>query len=291
MEISVKYRGKVATRQDVIFIKELIKENPDVSRRGLSVRLCKEWNWVQPNGVLRDMVCRGFLLALDRAGYIKLPPKKFTPNNPLANRKKPVKVKIEQSLVETTVSNIKPLQIYQVRNTPKEKIFNSLINQFHYLGYTQPVGENLKYMVYKDERPVACISFCSAPLHIEYRDRFIGWDIKARKKNLHLIAYNTRYLILPWVRVKYLASHILSKIVKIIPYDWERVYHHPIYYVDTFIDTEKFKGISYQSANWRFIGKTKGLGKNNHDGIKNRSIKDIYCYPLVKNFKELLQRY
>ncbi len=288
MDLGVKYQGKVATTQDVEFIKELIAGNPQDSRRSISKKLCTAWRWVQANGALRDMVCRGFLLRLESAGYIKLPPKKFTPNNPLANRKPPAKADIKQTPIITTLSKIQPLQIRQVRKTRYEKLFNSLIEQEHYLGYCHPVGEHLKYIVFTDERPIACLSWSSAPRHIGCRDKFIGWPADIRKKNLHLIAYNSRYLILPWIQVPYLASHLLGRLAKVLPVDWERIYNHPIYFLETFVDTERFKGTCYKAANWIYIGKTTGRGKNDQTHKPNRSIKAVYGYPLSRDFRKVL---
>ncbi len=187
MELGIKYQGRAATSQDVEFIKRLISENPEDSRYALSRKLCKTWNWIQPNGVLRDMVCRGFLLRLESAGYIKLPPRRFTPNNPLVNRKKPSPVDIDQTPIDAPVSKIQPLGIRQVRHTGDEKLFNGLIEQYHYLGYCHPVGEHLKYVIYYQDRPIACFAFSSAPRHIGCRDRYIGWSSDVRKKNIHLI--------------------------------------------------------------------------------------------------------
>ncbi len=288
MNSEVKYQGRIATTEDVEFIKRLIADNPNDSRRALSGKLCKAWNWVQPNGALRDMVCRGFLLQLDRAGYIKLPPRKCTPNNPLANRKKPSKIKIDQTPISTTLPKIQPLEFRQVRRTSSEKLFNSLIGHYHYLGYCHPVGEHLKYIIFAQDRPIACLAWSSAPRHIGCRDKFIGWSKAIREKNLSLIAYNSRFLILPWVRVCCLASHLLGRMAKIIPVDWERVYNHPIYFVETFVDQERFKGTCYRAANWICLGKTTGRGKNDQTHKPNRSIKAVWGYPLSKDFREHL---
>ncbi len=289
MDLGIKYQGKIATTDDVEFINKLIAENPDDSRRALSKRLCETWNWVQPNGQLRDMVCRGFLLQLHRAGYIKLPARKCTPNNPLSDRKQPPKIDIDQTSIYTSLSKIRPLEIRQVRGTSFEKLFNSLIYQYHYLRYRHPVGEHLKYIVFANKRPVACLAWSSAPRHIGSRDRFIGWSADIRKKNLHLIAYNSRFLILNWVRVPYLATHILGAIAKILPLDWKKVYHHPIYFLETFVDTKRFSGTCYKAANWIFLGKTTGRGKNDQTNKPNRSIKAVWGYPLSKNFRGVLQ--
>ena len=285
--MDIKYQGKVATRQDIEFIRKLIAENPQDSRRALSKRLCRAWNWTQANGALRDMVCRGFLLHLERAGYIKLPPKKCTPNNPLANRQKPSKIQIDQTPIYTTLSKIQPLEIQQVRHTAFEKVFNSLIDQYHYLGYCHPVGEHLKYIVFAKTRPVACLAFSSSPWHIGCRDKFIGWSATVRKKNLHLIAYNSRYLILPWVQIPCLASHILGRMARVLSRDWHRVYNHPIYFLETFVDTEKFCGICYRASNWVHLGCTTGRGKNGANK-PTLSIKAVWGYPLSRDFRQVL---
>lgn len=290
MDLDVKYQGRVATSQDVEFINELIAENPDDSRRSISRKLCKAWNWVQPNGALRDMVCRGFLLRLESAGYIKLPPKKCTPNNPLVNRKKPPEVEIDQTSIYTTLSKTQPLEIRQVRRTSFEKLFNSVIAHYHYLGYCHPVGEHLKYIVFTEGRPIACLAWSSAPRHIGCRDKFIGWSADIRKKNLHLIAYNSRFLIFPWVRVSCLASHLLGRMAKVVPADWQRIYNHPVYFLETFVDTQRFKGTCYKAANWIYLGNTTGRGKNDQTHKANRSIKAVWGYPLSMDFPEVLQR-
>jgi hypothetical protein len=288
MEIKLKYRGHVATTEDIEIINRIIAECPDESRRSLSVKFCKAASWAQPNGNLCDMVARGYMLTLQRAGYIDLPPKKKNPPNPLADRKKPDPVDIDKTAINTNLKAILPLEFIQVRRSKLEKLFNSLISQYHYLGYVQPVGEHLKYMVYAGQRVVGAIALSSAARHIGPRDAFIGWDAKTRKQNIHLICYNIRFLILPWVRVPYLASHILSRIASIISNDWNRLYNHPVYYIETFVDKQKFAGTCYKAANWQFLGDTKGLGKDSKSKIPNRSIKAIYGYPLSKNFRKVL---
>jgi hypothetical protein len=288
MDLKIKYRGRIATTEDVSFINNLIKDNPNDSRRALSIKLCKAWNWRQPNGTLRDMVCRGFMLELHRAGYINLPAKKCSPNNPLVNRKTPEEITIDQSPLSTPLKNVRPLRFCQVRRNGKEKLFNSLIDKYHYLGYCQPVGEHLKYMVFVGKRPVACLAFSSAPRHIGCRDKFIGWDAQTRQKNLPFMAYNTRFLILPWVNIKFLASHILAQVAKILPKDWLSLYNHPVYYLETFVDTERFKGTCYKAANWIYLGKTTGRGKNDNTMKPNRSLKAVYGYPLARDFREKL---
>ena len=288
MSLRFRYRGKVVTSRDIAFINQLIDENPTDSRWALSKKLCLSWNWVQPNGALRDMVCRGLMLELHRAGHIKLPPKKRNPPNPFIHRKKPAKVKIDQTPIHTELSGIKPLTFCQVRRTPREKLFNSLIEHYHYLGYCHPVGEQLKYIIFSQQRPIACLAWSSAPRHIGCRDRFIGWSEKSRKRQIYLMAYNTRFLVLPWVRVSCLASHILSQMARILSRDWQRIYNHPIYYVETFVDKERFAGTCYKAANWIYLGDTTGRGKDDHTNKPNRSIKAVWGYPLLRDFRERL---
>jgi len=288
MELDIKYRGRVATTEDVELINALMTAYPGDSRFKLSFKFCKEVGWVQPNGSLKDMVARGYMLALHRAGHITLPPKRSNPVNPLAKRGKPPIVETDTTPLDCRLNSIVPLKFVQVRRSKKEKLFNSLIEQHHYLGYSQPVGEHLKYIVYAGERPLACIAYSSAPRHIGPRDKFIGWDQKTRGKNISLICYNMRFLILPWIKVPYLASHILARAAKMLPGEWNKIYNHPVYYIETFVDTDKFAGTCYRAANWIYLGDTKGLGKDSQDKIPNRSIKAIYGYPLVKNFRKLL---
>lgn len=283
------YQGIQVTSHDIDFIRQLIKDNPNDTRRQLSYKLCQEWNWVQPNGQLRDMLCRSFMLALERKGHIRLPERKITPLNPLASRQKPHKIEIDQSPIRACIGDLKPLEIQQVRRTPLEKLYNSLLCQHHYLGYCHPIGEHLKYMIFSHGRPIACMGWSSAVRHLASRDKFIGWTAEVRKKNLHLIAYNSRYLILPWVEVPNLASHLLALIAKRLSPDWQVIYNHPVHLLETFIDTEKFSGTGYRSANWYFLGVTTGRGKNDQTKKPNRSLKAVWCYPLCSNFRQVMQ--
>jgi hypothetical protein len=288
MEQPIRYRGRQATREELAFIRQLIAANPDDSRRALSVKLCRALNWVQPNGSPRDMVCRGYMLALHRAGLIRLPAKKCSPPNPLVQRKKPVEIDIDQEPIVTALKDIRPLQLRQVRRSRFEKLYNALIQAYHYLGYCQPVGEHLKYIVFAGQRPIGCLAWSSAARHIGCRDRFIGWSAESRRKHLHLIAYNTRFLILPWVRVRYLASHILAQMVKVVPLDWQQMYNHGVYYLETFVDKERFAGSCYKAANWIYLGDTTGRGKNAPSRKVTRSIKAVFGYPLTSDFRRHL---
>jgi hypothetical protein len=288
MVIEFKYRGRVVTEADAAFIRELIAQNPTASRRALSKLLCETWNWVQPNGALCDMVCRGFMLALHRAGQIKLPPVRWVNPNPLAARRRPRPVTVDTTPLRGRLSDFQPLEFRQVRRTKEEATFNGLIDEHHYLGYTQPVGEHLKYMVYSGDRLLACLAWSSAPRHLGPRDRFIGWPAEARRRNIRFVAYNPRYLILPWVQIPHLASHVLGRMARRLPADWARLYGHPVYFLETFIDPQRFRGTCYRAANWVYLGRTTGRGKDDHTYKPNRSIKEILGYPLSRRFREWL---
>jgi len=219
MHRTLSYRHRVISDEDVVFIRKLIAEHPGSSRRNLSEKLCLAWNWVQANGALRAMVCRGLMLKLHREGLIELPPVRQVSRNPLVDPIRPVLVSVEQVPLQASLAELGALELRQVRRTPDEALFNSLLDRHHYLGYTQPVGEHLKYLVCAQARPVACVAWSSAPRHLGSRDRFIGWDKQARLKNIRLLAYNTRFLILPWVTVPHLASHILGRMARVLSAD------------------------------------------------------------------------
>jgi len=291
MNAILKYRGRVVTDGDVAFINQLIASHPTLSRRALSQKLCQAWNWVQPNGQLRDMVCRGLMLALHRAGHITLPEPRLVPCNPLAQRRVPGVVQIDRAALRTELRSLGPLRFEQVRRTSQEPLFNSLIQQHHYLGYTQPVGEHLKYLVFSGPRMVAALAWSSAAHGLRCRDQFIGWSSQTRRQNRHLLAYNTRFLVPPWIRVPHLASHVLGRMVRRLSADWERIYHHPIYFLETFVDPSRHAGTCYRAANWIVLGQTFGRGHRCPTYQPNRPIKLVLGYPLVKQFRDRLKAY
>jgi hypothetical protein len=286
----LRYRGRVITSEDILFIEQLIAAHPRASRRRLSQKLCEAWQWKQANGALRDMVCRGLLLMLDRAGHIELPAVKFVPHNPLVRRERPGPLLIDTTPIQGTLHELRPVEIEQVRRTEREPLFKSLMEQYHYLAYEQPVGEHLKFLVWAHGRPIACVAWSSAPRHLASRDRYIGWSAEARRRNIRFLAYNTRYLILPWVRVPHLASHILGKMTSQLSQDWERMYGHPVYFAETFIDPGRFRGTCYRAANWKLLGRTTGRGKASNSYKPNRPIKEVLGFPLTPRFRELLSQ-
>lgn len=288
MNAILKYRGRVVTDADVAFINQLIADHPTLSRWALSKKLCEAWNWVQPNGQPRDMVCRGLMLALHRAGHIQLPEPKSAPTNPLAKRRRPALVDLDRTPLCTSLHKLGRLRFEQVRRTPQEPLFNSLIEHHHYLGYTQPVGEHLKYLVYSGERVVAALTYSSAAHGLTCRDQFIGWSRETRCQNRHLLAYNSRFLVPPWIRVPHLASHVLGQMARRLSADWQQLYHHGIYFLETFVDPSRHQGSCYRAANWIVLGQTFGRGHRCPTSQPNRPVKLVLGYPLNKQFRKRL---
>jgi hypothetical protein len=288
MDTVLRYRGREVSSGEVAFIRRMIAEEPEASRRSLSQKICAAWGWVQSNGELRDAVCRGLMLELHRAGQITLPAARWMAKRPPSRRTPPAHVDVVSIPLVAPLSEIGAVEIQQVRRTPDEAVVNSLIEQHHYLGYVHPVGEHLKYLVTARGQPIACFCWSSAPRHLGPRDRYLGWSQGARKANIRYVAYQSRFLILPWVRVPHLASHLLGRMSRRLSGDWECVYAHPIYFTETFVDPSRYRGTCYRAANWTYLGMTTGRGKDDRTVRPNRPLKQVLGYALVKDFRERL---
>lgn len=287
MKDTLILRGRPITSDDLTLIQSLIKEHWQKGRKFISQELCRKWQWYQPNGNLKDMAAREILLRLQRTGLIQLPPGRSNGNNSRRNRSIPIP-EVTETPLEGKLSQFSPPEIKMVRHTPLEPLYNSLIHHYHYLGYHQIVGAHLKYMAFIDDQVVACLGFSSPAWRVSCRDQFIGWSDKIKAKNLHLIAQNNRFLILPYVKVPHLASKLLSLSIQEIQKDWLKYYGHPIYLLETFVDQSRFKGTSYKASNWILVGETKGFTKKGNISLYHGIIKDVYLYPLVKDFRRFL---
>ncbi len=278
-------RNRTITTGDLAVVQALVNEHWDRGRTQISRELCKLWNWIQPSGRLKDMACRELLLTLYRKGLIDYPPARFTPKN-VGNS--PARILVDQTPVTCTLSKLGTIRLEMVRHTELEPLYNSLVDQFHYLGHSRIVGNHLKYMAFAGDVPLACIGWGSAAWAVKSREQFIGWPKPVKNKGLQYIANNTRYLILPWVTVKCLASRVLALNIRRISDDWNRVYHYPLYLLETFVARDRFKGTCYQASNWIQVGWTSGTSKKGHKHLRHDIIKDVYVYPLHKHFKRLL---
>lgn len=286
--LPITIRSRTITCSDIELIQATVNEHWDKGRTHISRVLCKKWQWVQPNGRLKDMACREVLLTLYRRGFISLPPPKFIPHN--KHKSLVPIIEIEQTPLQGKVSDFSPVTLTLVRNTDLEPLYKSLVQHYHYLGYRQIVGAHLKYMAFIDDLPVACLGWGSAAWSCKSRDSFIGWDKATKETHLHFVVNNTRFLILPWISVKYLASRILALNAKRISDDWIHVYNYPLYLLETFVEKARFKGTCYKAANWICAGQTKGTAKRGSNHMFHGNIKDVYLYPLRKNFRKELMR-
>jgi hypothetical protein len=280
-------RKRTITEADIPAIQSTVDTYWEKGRKHISRVLCQEWNWRQPNGRLKDMACREVLLTLNRNGLISLPPRLHSANNEKRNRSIPI-IEIQQTPLNGKPSQFQPVSLQLVRNTSLEPLYNSLIQQHHYLGYKQIVGNHLKYIAFIADQPVACLGWGSAAWSVKSRDALIGWNKSTKENNLHFIANNTRFLILPWISIKYLASKVLALCANRISDDWLNVYNHPLYLLETFVEKDRFKGTCYKAANWTRVGQTKGIAKRGHDHLFHGKIKDVFLYPLKRHFRERL---
>lgn len=283
----ITIRTRTITESNLEDIQSTVNEHWDKGRTHISRALCEKWKWYQHNGHLKDMACREVLLTLHRKGLIFLPPAKFVPNNKNRNKSIPV-IDVDQSPMEGTLSDFGPVSIKLVRHTELEPLYTSLIHQHHYLGYQQIVGAHLKYMAFIDNRPVACLGWGSAAWRVEDRDAFIGWDKPTKDTHLHFVANNVRFCVLPWISVKCLASKLLALNARRICEDWLTIYNHPLYLLETFVEKDRFRGTCYKASNWICVGETVGTSKRGNGHFFHGSIKDVFLYPLRKDFKKKL---
>jgi hypothetical protein len=276
------------TEERIEQIRNIIAENPDWNRTRISQHICRLWGWQSPNGHLKDISCRDMLRALDKAGKIRLPAPK-APSRSYGSKDLIRHFEHDTSPISTPLFELRPLHISRVDSGKELALFKSYIDQYHYLGFNRTIGENMKYMVYsQDGKPLSCLLFGSAAWSCRERDHFIGWNKEQRIRGLSHMTNNQRFLIFEWVEVPHLASHILSLVARRIVGDWQSKYGHPIYCLETFVETKRFRGVCYKAANWLKVGTTTGRGRDGGHKHAILPIKDIYLYPLVKDFRSAL---
>jgi hypothetical protein len=283
-------RGRLVTAAEVEFIREVVRKHWDRGRSFISRVICEEWAWVQTNGQLKEMACREMLRVLAARGEVVLPPGRGV------GREKGSAVRgvtqptlgLNPRAIEGMLQELLPVQVRMVRGTVQERQYRQLVEEHHYLGYRQIVGEHLKYMAFSGNRPLACIGWGAAAWKVAGRDEYIGWTAEVRKQRLQWVANNTRFLILPWVRVPHLASFLLGQQARVIAGDWEKFYGHPVVLLETFVDKSRFKGTCYRAANWVWVGETKGRGKYDRQHERTEPVRDVYVYPLRRDFRGFL---
>jgi hypothetical protein len=289
MEPLHRIQGRDLGERDVVQIRDLLSAHPQWSRNQLDIELARTWNWRTASGQLKTMAAHSLLLKLEQRGWITLPPRRR-----LASRRLPITSELPlQERVDGSITaglhELAPLTLDLVAAGHPD--FSRYLARHHYLGYRGPVGENLGYLARdRQGRDVACLLFGAAAWKAAPRDRFIGWSDDARAKRVNWITNNTRFLVLPWVRVPHLASHLLALALRRLSADWQAKYGHPVYLVETFVDRSRFKGTCYRAANWTCVGQTQGRSRQDHDRTLSVPVKDIHLYPLVPDFRERLCR-
>ncbi len=282
----IRYCGRDFTSQELAQIQALIKNNPQLNRSRLSKKVCTMFQWLKPDGKLKDMSCRVAMLRMHEDGLIRLPPP--------TKKKQPIR-KIEftpatkpQEPIVAQV-NLIPKLCFRIVDKSNSALWNEYIARYHYLGYTPLPGAQLRYFIFAGEQLVALTGFGAAAWQTAPRDQFIGWSHDQRKNNLHLVVNNARFLILPWINSKNLASKILSITARNLPDDWEKRYNIRPVLLETFVETKRFTGTCYKAANWHLCGQTKGRGKLGPAGKISVPIKNVLVYPLDKKFKNILK--
>jgi hypothetical protein len=270
-------QGRTLRPEDVALIQDWLQAHPDSNRTRLSRELCAAWNWRNGAGRLKDMAARSLLLKLEAQGQIQLPPRRTASVNGLRNRRAGP-IDHAQSTIEGPLQSLRPVRVQPVTEGGSEaRLFQFLLQRYHYLGHRNCVGENLKYLAHdRDGRPLACLLFGSAAWKAAARDRWLGWSAEQRGRHLSLLTNNTRFLILPWVHVPHLASHLLGQVALRLSGDWQQKYGHPLYLVESFVAEPRFAGTCYRAAGWVRVGLTTGRTRND-DGLKPRAArKAIY---------------
>ena len=289
-----RIQGREISAADVAEIQRLIALNPQWSRRRLSEVLARNWGWYSASGQLKDMAARTLLLKLHERGHLALPPRRRAPAKRAPDPGPDLFDALPSEPVVASLSGLGPLQIRVVGpRQPDYHVFQRYLSQHHYLGYRGPVGENIGYLIRSCEGvDLACLLFGAAAWQCAPRDRWIGWSKEQRAQGLPLIANNSRFLILPWVSVAHLASHILGQVARRIAADWEQRYHHPVYLLKTFVQSDRFRGTCYKAANWIRVGQTTGRtrqSQRHRDNAVHAPVKDIYLYALGSDGRRRLQ--
>lgn len=270
-------------------VRALVAAHPQWSRYRLSRELCALWDWRTPTGQWKDMAARTLLLKLDRRGWVRLPERRV----PSPNRHRLVAPPPRSWMTEPLVGSLSDLggvELTEVSSLSSGRTeVRGLLAQFHYLGWRMLVGENLQYLARSGSgRLLAVLVFGAAAWKCAVRDQWIGWTLEQRQARLGALANNQRFLIAPWVRVRYLASHLLGEVARRIAADWQRKYGHPVVLLETFVERDRFAGTGYRAANWQGLGSTQGRSRQDRDRQLRVPVKEVYAYPLQPDWREVL---
>jgi hypothetical protein len=290
MQTEVTCQGRRLNGGQIAWLRDWIAAHPQWSRKRLSRELCEEWGWRNGGGRRKDFAARSFLEKLEARGVLVLPPLQLLRRHPRPKTPAVDRVSWPTEPVEAPLSQLQPLAWFQPAvGTVEASRFAAYLGHYHYLGF-RVVGENLKYLVQdRHGRDLACLLFGAAAWRAAARDEFLGWSESQRNRGLPSVANNTRFLVLPWVQVRGLSSHILSRVARRLSKDWQGKYGHPIYLLESFVDTTRFQGTCYRAANWECVGQTRGRGRQGRDHQRlTATVKDVYLYPLHRQFRPKL---
>ena len=288
-EFPLCVQGRLLERSDLRWLVSLIDCHPQWNRSRLSQHIATHWNWRNDAGQLKDIAARTLLRKLEARGLLRLPARQSRPPHSKSSTCtiEPVLHAIDP--VTAPLAELRPLRLKLVEDRSSRELFAHLLHAYHYLSYSRPVGENVGFLIEdRAERPLGCLLFGAAAWKMAARDRFIGWDASTRGQRLSLIANNTRFLILPWVRVPHLASHVLGLAARELSTVWRKKYGHPIHLLESFVEHERFRATSYRAANWIKLGQTTGRSRNDRQHRLQVPRKTLYCYPLHRRFRQLL---
>lgn len=289
MDQDLVIRRRVIGQSELLLIRQLIEQEGAQGRSHISNRLCEIWDWRQSNGRFRQIACRDLLRRLEARGLIELPARlRAARRAGYRNRTSPPELLDCGPLVGELPTFRSQLRLELVQSPQQLALYRGLVGTYHYLGYQQATGAQLRYITYIAERPIACLSFGPAAWKLGARDQFIGWPAPLRQQNLQWVVNNERFVILPWVQIKCLASHLLSRVVRQLPGDWQRLYGHGLALVETFVESQRFAGTSYAAANWICVGQTVGRGRNDRTHAQAAPIKAIWLRPLRRDFRSFL---
>ena len=281
---SRRYCGRLFTAEEIQWIRSLTAAEPKRNRAQLSREVCDALGWLRPDGRRKDMSCRVAMLRMERDGLISLPPP-GTGNGNGRHRPRFTSRSDPEFPVGLPAGRLGVLEFRIVETRGDSSLWNELIERYHYLGYKPLPGAQVRYFVCSGSRLLAALGFGASAWKVAPRDRFIGWSSQARAENLHLVVNNARFLILPWVTSRNLASRILAAVAKRLPLDWEKRYGYEPVLLETFVHQDRFRGTCYRAANWVHVGDTQGRGKLDRLHRHAVPVKAVFLYPLRRDFR------
>lgn len=289
---TIRLQGRVLSGGDLEVVRALIAQHPQWHRTALSQRLCELWNWRNEAGRLKDMAARTLLLKLQARGLIRLPPPQRRTRRPAAQVPAEVQPELlheEPVPIEGTLASLQPVSLEPATTLAVRRRIGHLLARHHYRGFNGAVGENLQYLATdRRGREVAVMVFGAAAWKVAVRDQFIGWSVAHRQRHLGAIANQQRFLLLPWVRVPHLASHLLARATRRLAEDWQLRYGHRVWLVETFVEIDRFAGTSYRAAGWTRLGETTGRTRQDRYRTLRTPRKAVWVHPLHPAFRQHL---